>query len=92
MDLSFSFAAAKVGLVSLTKTVAYEEAEYGITANMVCPGDIIGEMKEATIQEARQLKERNTPIGRSGTGEDIARTISFYARKIPIWLPVQLLK
>lgn len=72
-----AFAAAKVGLVSLTKTVAYEEAEYGITANMVCPGDIIGEMKEATIQEARQLKERNTPIGRSGTGEDIARTISF---------------
>ena len=53
----------KVGLVSLTKTVAYEEAEYGITANMVCPGDIIGEMKEATIQEARQLKEHNTPIG-----------------------------
>ena len=48
---------------SLTKTVAYEEAEYGITANMVCPGDIIGEMKEATIQEARQLKEHNTPIG-----------------------------
>ena len=32
---------------------------------MVCPGDIIGEMKEATIQEARQLKERKTPIGRS---------------------------
>ncbi|MED2515695.1 SDR family oxidoreductase, partial [Bacillus thuringiensis] len=72
-----AFAAAKVGLVSLTKTVAYEEAEYGITANMVCPGDIIGDMKEATIQEARQLKEHNTPIGRSGTGEDIARTISF---------------
>jgi 3-oxoacyl-[acyl-carrier protein] reductase len=42
-----AFAAAKVGLVSLTKTVAYEEAEH------------------------------NTPIGRSGTGEDIARTISF---------------
>ncbi len=57
--------------------MAYEEAEYGITANMVCPGDIIGEMKEATIQEARQLKERNTPVGRSGTGEDIARTIAF---------------
>ncbi|EMA6342659.1 SDR family oxidoreductase [Bacillus cytotoxicus] len=72
-----AFAAAKVGLVSLTKTVAYEEAEYGITANMVCPGDIIGEMKEATIQEARMLKDKRTPIGRSGTGEDIARTISF---------------
>ncbi|PEE40327.1 SDR family oxidoreductase [Bacillus pseudomycoides] len=72
-----AFAAAKVGLVSLTKTVSYEEAEYGITANMVCPGDIIGEMKEATIKQARTMKDIRTPIGRSGTGEDIARTISF---------------
>jgi len=44
---------------------------------MVCPGDIIGEMKEATIKQARTMKDIRTPIGRSGTGEDIARTISF---------------
>ena len=72
-----AFAAAKVGLVSLTKTIAYEEAEYGITSNMICPGDIIGDMKEATIATARTLSDQRTPIGRSGTGEDIARTISF---------------
>lgn len=72
-----AFAAAKVGLVSLTKTIAYEEAEYGITSNMICPGDIIGDMKEATIATARTLPDSRTPIGRSGTGEDIARTISF---------------
>lgn len=70
-------AAAKVGLVSLTKTMALEEAENGITANMVCPGNIIGEMKEASIVDARQGKDEQTPIGRSGTGEDIARTIAF---------------
>lgn len=72
-----AFAAAKVGLVSLTKTVAYEEAEHGITSNMVCPGDIIGKMKESTIEEARRIPDSRTPIGRSGTGEDIARTVSF---------------
>lgn len=72
-----AFAAAKVGIVSLTKTIAYEEAEYGITSNMVCPGDIIGEMKEATIEEARKQKDSRTPVGRSGTGEDIARAILF---------------
>ncbi|WP_369902294.1 SDR family oxidoreductase [Bacillus manliponensis] len=72
-----AFAAAKVGLVSLTKTVAYEEAEYGITSNMVCPGDIIGEMKEATIEVARRMPDSRTPVGRSGTGEDIARTVVF---------------
>lgn len=72
-----AYAAAKVGLVSLMKTISIEEAAYGITANMVCPGNIMGEMKEATIAEARQHSDHNTPIGRSGTGEDIARTVMF---------------
>ncbi|PLT31014.1 SDR family oxidoreductase [Peribacillus deserti] len=72
-----AFSAAKVGLVSLTRTIALEEAEYGITANMICPGDIVGEMKETDIEIARKIKDENTPIGRSGTGEDIARLIRF---------------
>lgn len=72
-----AFAAAKVGAASLTKSIAFEEAEHGITANMVCPGDIIGDMKENKITDARQQKSDGTPIGRSGTGEDIARTIAF---------------
>lgn len=72
-----AFGAAKVGLVSLTKTIAIEEAENGITANMVCPGNITGEMKEASILYAKQKEDSDTPIGRSGTGEDIARIISF---------------
>ncbi|GIN21495.1 MAG TPA: SDR family NAD(P)-dependent oxidoreductase [Bacillus bacterium] len=76
-----AFSAAKVGLVSLTRTIALEEAEYGITANMVCPGDIVGEMKEADIETARQIKDERTPIGRSGTGEDIARLIGFICDK-----------
>ncbi|MDX8359297.1 MULTISPECIES: SDR family oxidoreductase [Bacillaceae] len=72
------FSAAKVGLVSLTKTIALEEASYGITANMVCPGNILGDMKEASISDARSMTGMNhTPIGRSATGEDIARTITF---------------
>nr|WP_198421521.1 MULTISPECIES: SDR family oxidoreductase [Bacillus] len=73
-----AFGAAKVGLASLTKTIAIEEAEFGITANMVCPGDIVGDMKEASIEEARmRIGKEKTPIGRSGTGEDIARIIAF---------------
>ncbi|ADU31481.1 short-chain dehydrogenase/reductase SDR [Evansella cellulosilytica DSM 2522] len=72
-----AFAAAKVGLVSLTKTIAIEEAENGITANVICPGKIVGEMKEASITQSRQYGHEETPIGRSGTGEDIGRTISF---------------
>ncbi|GAA0429664.1 SDR family oxidoreductase [Lentibacillus halophilus] len=72
-----AFAAAKSGLASLTKTVAAEEAPNRITANMVCPGDITGDMKEAGIDASRNVHDDTTPIGRPGTGEDIARTIMY---------------
>ncbi len=34
-------------------------------------------MKEASIEESRKAPDQETPIGRSGTGEDIARTILY---------------
>ncbi|WEG13885.1 SDR family oxidoreductase [Pullulanibacillus sp. KACC 23026] len=71
------FAAVKTGLVSFTRTLALEESEYGITANMVCPGVIVGDMKEASIAQAEAEEESNTPFGRSATGEDVARLIAF---------------
>ncbi|WP_181349855.1 SDR family oxidoreductase [Thalassobacillus sp. CUG 92003] len=76
-----AFAAAKVGLVSLTKTIAFEEAEHGVTSNMICPGSIAGEMKEASISESKQQPDPATPVGRSGTGEDIARLIEFLCQE-----------
>ncbi|SER22537.1 SDR family oxidoreductase [Piscibacillus halophilus] len=72
-----AFASAKVGVASLMKTIALEEAEHKITANMVAPGKIIDSMKEKTILESRENHEHETPIGREGTGEDIARTVGF---------------
>ncbi|CAG7616614.1 3-oxoacyl-[acyl-carrier-protein] reductase FabG [Paenibacillus solanacearum] len=71
------YAAAKVGLVSFTKTLAVEEAANGITVNMICPGDIKGANKEKTIAEAEHLTDEESPRGRPGTGEDIARVIAF---------------
>ncbi|MFB5663598.1 SDR family oxidoreductase [Alteribacillus sp. HJP-4] len=72
-----AYAAAKTGLVSLMKSVSLEEAEHGITVNMVCPGVVTDEFKEASIQEARNVESQATPVGRPASGEDIARTISF---------------
>jgi 3-oxoacyl-[acyl-carrier protein] reductase len=71
-----AFAAAKTGVASLTRTIAIEEAGNGITANMVCPGDIINDWKESNIEDAIEVMGNN-PIGRQGTGEDIARVIAF---------------
>ncbi|GIP31171.1 SDR family oxidoreductase [Paenibacillus sp. J2TS4] len=71
------YAAAKVGLVSFTKTLAVEEAPNGITVNMICPGDIRGEYKEKYIRDVEQISDEESPRGRPGTGEDVARTITF---------------
>ncbi|WP_442603326.1 SDR family oxidoreductase [Paenibacillus sp. KN14-4R] len=71
------YAAAKVGLVSFTKTLAEEEAANGITVNMIAPGDIRGANKEKTIAEVEHVVDEETPRGRPGTGEDVARMISF---------------
>ncbi|MFP7300552.1 SDR family oxidoreductase [Neobacillus niacini] len=70
-----AFSAAKTALASLTRTIAIEEASYGITANMVCPGDIISPWKERNIEDS--VLSENVPVGRQGTGEDISRVISF---------------
>jgi 3-oxoacyl-[acyl-carrier protein] reductase len=71
------YAAAKVGLVSFTKTLAVEEAANGITVNMICPGDIRGGNKEKSIADVEGILDDESPRGRPGTGEDVARMIAF---------------
>ncbi|MGF7033719.1 3-oxoacyl-[acyl-carrier protein] reductase [Paenibacillus mucilaginosus] len=75
------YAAAKVGLVSFTKTLAVEEAASGITVNMICPGDIRGDNKERMIHEVEHILDDESPRGRPGTGEDIARVIAFLCQE-----------
>jgi 3-oxoacyl-[acyl-carrier protein] reductase len=71
------YAAAKVGLVSFTKTLAVEEAGQGVTVNMICPGDIYGLNKEKMIAEVAHEIDKESLRGRPGTGEDVARVIAF---------------
>lgn len=71
------YAAAKVGLVSFTKTLAVEEASNGVTVNMICPGDIRGGNKEKSIVDVVGILDDESPRGRPGTGEDVARMIAF---------------
>lgn len=71
------YAAAKAGLVSFTKSLAVEEAPYGITVNMVCPGDIKGDNKEKQIADMAGKRDPESPRIRPGAGEDISRVIAF---------------
>ncbi len=71
------YAASKTALVSFTKTLAVEEAAHGITVNMICPGDIRGANKEKSIDDVLSELDDESPRGRPGTGEDVARAILF---------------
>ncbi|MEK3882901.1 SDR family oxidoreductase [Paenibacillus sp. PL2-23] len=71
------YATAKTGLVSFTKSLAVEEAPFGITVNLIGPGDIRGANKERSIEEAEHELDPESPLGRPGTGEDVARVILF---------------
>ena len=72
-----NYAAAKAGLIGLTKSVAKELASRGITCNAVAPGFIGTEMTEAMTEESRQALKKAIPMGRIGQAEEIAKTVSF---------------
>jgi len=76
-----AYAAAKAALWSYTQSVAREEACHGVTANMVAPGNIVDPFKEGTIAQARAHADHPAaaPIGRPGSGEDVARVVRFLA-------------
>ena len=65
----FAYSAAKAGVIMLTKTAAMELAASGVTVNSVSPGMILDEKKPSD----------STWIGRTGTGDEIARAIVFLA-------------
>lgn len=78
-----NYAAAKAGVVGLTKTVARENARHGITCNAICPGFIETPMtlKLKEIQDGKPWKsmESRIPMGYAGKPSDVANMVAFLA-------------
>ncbi len=72
-----NYAAAKAGLIGLTKTVALEVAQKGITVNAVAPGFINTDMVAAMPQTAIEAATARTPLRRLGQPAEIARMVRF---------------
>lgn len=74
-----NYAAAKSGLVGLTKTLAIEWGRYGIRVNLIAPGSIWTERAARTIPEryARDVIIDRTPLGRHGTPQEVVSVAEF---------------
>jgi 3-oxoacyl-[acyl-carrier protein] reductase len=72
------YTAAKAAMLGLTRAVAKETADRGVTVNAVCPGLFRTEMVLRTIDEhARQRYAASFPVGRLGEPHEVAALVSF---------------
>jgi 3-oxoacyl-[acyl-carrier protein] reductase len=72
-----NYAAAKAGLIGLTKTIAKEFGSKGITSNAVAPGFIETDMTADLGDEVSQGIFKSLPLRRFGQVQDIAAAVSF---------------
>ncbi len=82
-----AYAAAKAGMVGLTKALAVDEASKGITANAVAPGWIAtGSQLETEVREGSRV-----PMARSGTAVEVAAAIAWLASPGASYITGQLI-
>lgn len=74
-----NYAAAKAGILGMTKSYAREVASRGITVNAVAPGFIDTDMTEAMPEGAKDKIITGIPMGRTGKPEDVAEAVVFLA-------------
>jgi 3-oxoacyl-[acyl-carrier protein] reductase len=72
-----NYAASKAGIIGLTKALARELGSRGVRVNAIAPGYISTELTDVLPEEARGLILQNTPLGRLGEPEDVARAVRF---------------
>jgi 3-oxoacyl-[acyl-carrier protein] reductase len=88
-----SYAAAKAGLIGLTRSLAKELASRAITVNCVTPGFIETDMTAAHVQgEAREQLLKAIPLGRIGAADDVAECVRFLVSPAASYITGQVVR
>jgi NAD(P)-dependent dehydrogenase (short-subunit alcohol dehydrogenase family) len=89
----FPYAAAKGGVVSMTRQMGLDYAPYGVRVNAVCPGAVITPLVERNwrakgedLDERRAAVAADYPLGRVGKPEDVANAVLFLVSDEAAWI------
>jgi 3-oxoacyl-[acyl-carrier protein] reductase len=86
-----NYAASKAGIVGFTRALAREGATRNITANAVAPGFIETDMTVMLSQDQKNLLLKTIPLGRMGSPQDVANSVSFLASEAAAYITGQVL-
>jgi 3-oxoacyl-[acyl-carrier protein] reductase len=81
-----NYAAAKAGLIGLTKALAQEVASRGITVNAVAPGFVTTAMTGKLSEQQRAKLTESIPLGRIGRPEDVAAAVAYLVSDEAGWV------
>ncbi|MBM3188010.1 MAG: 3-oxoacyl-[acyl-carrier-protein] reductase [Chloroflexi bacterium] len=86
-----NYAAAKAGLIGLTKALAREFGSRGITVNLVAPGFIETDMTAGLSEQLITAAKERIPLERLGQPEDVAAAVAFFASDAAAYITGQVL-
>ncbi|MCR3922228.1 MAG: 3-oxoacyl-[acyl-carrier-protein] reductase [Firmicutes bacterium] len=86
-----NYAAAKAGLLGMTKSLARELAPRQITVNAIAPGYIDTEMTAVLSENLKESIKKQIPLGRTGSPEDVAALVVFLASKQAAYITGQVI-
>jgi len=81
-----SYAAAKAGVVNMTRDLALEVADAGVTVNAVLPGVIKTAMQDLNDEDTMRRQADATPLPRLGEPRDVGNAVAFLASREAEWI------